>query len=94
MLDDLHTEFSRTPRVKAAMRRFFERSFGTNDLAAIVFTGRSNGSQDFTNNPRLLMAAVDKFMGRKLPSATINKIEGVRVEPGDGRARASATTRT
>jgi hypothetical protein len=58
VLDDVHTEFTRTPRVKAAMRRFFERSFGTNDLAAIVFTGRSNGSQDFTNNPRLLMAAV------------------------------------
>jgi len=84
VLDDLHTEFSRTPRVKAAMRRFFERSFGTNDLAAIVFTGRSNGSQDFTNNPRLLMAAVDKFLGRKLPSATINKIEGVRVDPQSG----------
>src|SRR5690348_8298757 len=55
VLDDVHTEFSRTPRVKAAMRRFLERSFGTNDLAAIVFTGRSNGSQDFTNNPRLLL---------------------------------------
>src|SRR5689334_15847769 len=84
VLDDLHTDFTRTPRVKAAMRRFFERSFGTNDLAAIVFTGRSNGSQDFTNNPRLLMAAVDKFIGRKLPSATINKIEGVRVSPDTG----------
>jgi VWFA-related protein len=84
VLDDVHTEFSRTPRVKAAMRRFFERSFGTNDLAAIVFTGRSNGSQDFTNNPRLLMAAVDKFIGRKLPSATINKIDGVRVNPETG----------
>src|SRR5690349_17051816 len=84
VLDDVHTEFSRTPRVKAAMRRFLERSFGTNDLAAIVFTGRSNGSQDFTNNPRLLLAAVDKFIGRKLPSATINKIEGVRVNPESG----------
>src|SRR6187431_37206 len=68
VLDDLHTEFTRTPRVKAAMRRFFERSFGTNDMAAVVFTGRSSGSQDFTNNPRLLMSAVDKFVGRKLPS--------------------------
>ena len=84
VLDDLHTDFTRTPRVKAAMRRFFERSFGTNDLAAIVFTGRSNGSQDFTNNPRLLMAAVDRFVGRKLRSATIEKLEGVRVNPGTG----------
>jgi VWFA-related protein len=84
VLDDLHTAFDKTPRVKAAMRRFFERSFGTNDLAAIVFTGRSNGSQDFTNNPRLLMAAVDRFVGRKLRSATIEKLEGVRVNPETG----------
>ena len=84
VLDDLHTDFTRTPRVKAAMRRFFERSFGTNDMAAIVFTGRSNGSQDFTNNPRLLMAAVDRFVGRKLRSATLEKIEGVRVNPQTG----------
>jgi VWFA-related protein len=84
VLDDVHTNFTNTPRVKAAMRRFFERSFGTNDLAAIVFTGRSSGSQDFTNNPRLLMAAVDRFVGRKLASATINKIEGVRVNPESG----------
>jgi VWFA-related protein len=84
VLDDLHTDFTRTPRVKAAMRRFFERSFGTNDLAAIVFTGRSNGSQDFTNNPRLLMAAVDRFVGRKLRSATIERLEGIRVNPGTG----------
>jgi VWFA-related protein len=84
VLDDLHTEFTRTPRVKAAMRRFFERSFGVNDLAAIVFTGRSQGSQDFTNNPRLLMAAVDRFVGRKLQSATIEKLQGVRVNPESG----------
>jgi VWFA-related protein len=84
VLDDLHTDFTRTPRVKTAMRRFIERNFGTNDLAAIVFTGRSNGSQDFTNNPRLLMAAVDKFVGRKLRSATIERLEGIRVNPGTG----------
>jgi len=84
VLDDLHTDFTRTPRVKAAMRRFFERSFGTNDLAAIVFTGRSSGSQDFTNNPRLLMSAVDKFVGRKLRSATIERLDNVRVNPATG----------
>jgi VWFA-related protein len=84
VLDDLHTDLTRTPRVKAAMRRFFERSFGTNDLAAVVFTGRSDGSQDFTNNPRLLLAAVDKFQGRKLRSATIERLEGTRVNPETG----------
>ena len=87
VLDDLHTEFTRTPRVKAAMRRFFERSFGTNDMAAVVFTGRSNGSQDFTNNPRLLMSAVDKFVGRKLQSATIERLQNIRTDPATGGLR-------
>ena len=54
----------------------YERYVGANDLAAVVHTGGvSNGNQDFTNNQRLLLQAVDKFMGRKLRSSTLNKID-------------------
>lgn len=84
LLDDLHTDLTRTPRVKAAARRFIENNFGTNDMAAVVFTGRSGDSQDFTSNPRLLTAAIDRFNGRKLRSATLNRIEGARVGPSGG----------
>ena len=77
VLDDLHTTFSNTARVKAALRQFMERYFGTNDLAAVVFTsGRSQDAQDFTGNRRLLMAAVNKFSGRNLPSATGERFAG------------------
>jgi VWFA-related protein len=77
VLDDLHTTFSNTPRVKAALRQFIERTFGTNDLAAVVYTsGRGQDGQDFTNNPRLLLASIDKFIGRNLPSATLERIAG------------------
>ena len=55
VLDDLHTDVTRSPRVKAAATRFIESNFGTNDLAAVVFTGRAGDGQDFTNNPRLLV---------------------------------------
>jgi VWFA-related protein len=85
VLDDTHTDFTRTPRVKAAARRFIEQNFGTNDLAAVVYTGRSDASQDFTNNPRLLIAAIEKFSGRKLRSATIQRIEGARPNPETGQ---------
>jgi VWFA-related protein len=44
VLDDVHTDFTRTPRVKTSMRRFLEQNFGANDLAAVVFTGRSEAS--------------------------------------------------
>jgi len=84
VLDDVHTDFTRTPRVKAAATRFIQTNFGTNDLAAVVFTGRAGDGQDFTNNPRLLVAAINKFNGRKLRSGTLNRIEGARVNPATG----------
>jgi VWFA-related protein len=84
VLDDLHTDPTRAPRVKTAARRFIEQNFGTNDLAAVVYTGRADASQDFTNNPRLLLQAIDKFNGRKLRSATIQRIEGARTNPDTG----------
>ena len=81
VLDDVHTDFTRTPRVVAAARRFIEENFGTNDLAAVVFTGRGEDAQDFTNDQRLLIRAIEKFNGRKLQSATLNRIQGARVDP-------------
>jgi VWFA-related protein len=84
VLDDVHTDLTRTPRVKAAATRFIETNFGTNDLAAVVYTGRAGDGQDFTNNPRLLINSINKFNGRKLRSGTLNRIEGARVNPGTG----------
>jgi VWFA-related protein len=85
VLDDYHTDPTRAPRVRAAARRFIEQSFGVNDLAAVVYTsGRANDSQEFTNNPRRLIAAIDKFTGRKFRSATVQQLENIRVDPATG----------
>jgi VWFA-related protein len=74
VIDDLHTRFGRSIRVKTAAKQFIERHLGANDLMAIVHTaGANDASQEFTSNKRLLLAAVDKTQGRKLDSATINK---------------------
>jgi VWFA-related protein len=74
VIDDLHTRFGRTQRVKAVAKQFIERRLGANDLMAIVHTaGATSSGQEFTSNKRLLLAAVDKTQGRKLDSATINK---------------------
>ena len=74
VVDDLHTRFGRSQRVKVAAKQFIERRLGANDLMAIVHTaGPSGANQEFTNNKRLLLAAVDKTQGRKLDSATANK---------------------
>jgi VWFA-related protein len=67
VLDDLHTNFTNTPRVKRFLREFIEQRFGANDLAAVVYTsGRATAGQEFTNNRRLLLDAIDRFAGRRL----------------------------
>ncbi len=74
VIDDLHTRFGRTNRVKTAAHQFIETRLGANDLMAVVHTaGATDASQEFTSNKRLLLAAVDKTQGRKLDSATANK---------------------
>jgi VWFA-related protein len=74
VIDDLHTRFGRSQRVKAAAKQFIERRLGANDLMAVVHTaGSSEYNQEFTSNKKLLLAAVDKTQGRKLDSATANK---------------------
>jgi VWFA-related protein len=72
ILDDLHVAPLRSPRVKIAARQFIERNLGANDLMAVIFTGgRSQNAQEFTSNKRLLLAAVDRFLGQKLESSTL-----------------------
>jgi VWFA-related protein len=87
VLDDLHTHFSRTPRVKAAVRQFIERHIGVNDIAAIVQTGGSTkGVQEFTSSRSRLLRAADTFIGQKLRSATLTKIDDLNRNSGLGDA--------
>ena len=76
VLDDVHTAPLRSQRVKMAARQFIERNMGANDVAAIVHTsGKTQAAQEFTTTKRLLLNAVDQFMGEKLRSSTMNRID-------------------
>jgi len=76
ILDDLHTDALRSQRAKNAARQFIQQRLGANDLMAIVTVGgRSDTTQEFTSNKRLLLSAVDRFVGRKLQSATVQRNE-------------------
>ena len=100
VIDDLHTRFGRSARVKSAARQFIERSLGANDLMAVVHTsGPTDASQDFTSNKRLLLAAADRTIGRKLDTTTVARTRefdrtrdfrspGDRVNDPDDRERA------
>ena len=75
LLDDLHTAVTRGRLVKDTARRFVERYLGPDDLAAVVYTsGRTNAGQELTSSRTLLLAAIDRFVGRKLPSVGAEKL--------------------
>jgi VWFA-related protein len=101
VLDDLHTSSLRSQLVRDAAKRFVQQYVGTNDLAAVVYTsGREDAAQELTGNRRLLLAAVDKFLGQKLPSATAEKlavhlrdVDRTRSESSDGSNSQSQSTR-
>ena len=76
VLDDQHTHPLRAARTKAAAKQFVLKYMGANDTAAVVFTsGRSDAAQEFTNSQKRLLAAVDKFAGRKLRSSTLERLD-------------------
>ena len=83
VLDDLQTSPLRTHQARNAARRFIETRLGANDLAAVVTVrGGSQASQGFTDNRRLLIDAVDHFIGQKLQSETLMRLGGFEASGG------------
>ena len=81
VLDSAHTLPQNTNLMRTAARKFITDKVGSNDLVAVVSArgamGGEDAGQEFTNNKRLLLAAVDKFRGTQPRSATLNKIDDV-----------------
>jgi VWFA-related protein len=76
VLDDLNVAPLRTGIVRRHARDFIERHFGPHDLAAVVVTsGRKDAAQEFTNDPALLLRAIDHFFGQRLQSAEMQRID-------------------
>jgi VWFA-related protein len=76
VLDDLNVAPLRTAIVRRHARDFVERHFGPRDLAAVVVTsGRKDAAQEFTNDPALLLRAIDNFFGQRLQSAEMERID-------------------
>lgn len=76
LLDDLHTARPRSEHVRAAARLFVEQHVEPGDLAAVVHVAAGSAvSQTFTTDRRLLLASIDRFAGRKLPSETLSRID-------------------
>jgi VWFA-related protein len=67
VLDDLHIEPRHAEAAKTIARAFIERHLAPHDIVAILSTSRDGQSNaDFTTDHGSLIAAVDRFTGRKL----------------------------
>jgi VWFA-related protein len=76
VMDDLNVAPLRSKVVVQAARQFIERYFGPGDIAAITYTsGRTDAGQEFTSDRALLLAAIDRFQGRKLRPSVIEKAD-------------------
>jgi VWFA-related protein len=76
VLDDYHVAPLRSQNVRNLARRFVLEKLGPDDQAAVVVTsGLTRASQDFTQNRRLLVEAIDNFVGQKLPSSAVERNE-------------------
>jgi VWFA-related protein len=79
VLDSAHTLPQNTNLMRLAAKKFINDKLGSNDLMAVVSARGAAGGEDygqeFTNNRRLLNAAVEKFRGTQPRSATLNKID-------------------
>jgi len=76
VLDDADISSMRTLQTRKAAREFVEKYFGANDTAAVVYTsGRTDAGQEFTSDPQLLLAAIDKFVGKRLRSPLLEYID-------------------
>src|SRR5260221_10444020 len=76
LLDDLDVSPLRTNQVRKAAHEFIEQHFGPHDIAAVVCTsGRKESAQEFTSDPALLLAAIDNFVGQRLQSAEVERID-------------------
>jgi VWFA-related protein len=76
ILDDLDVAAMRSAHVKRSAKEFVDKYMGANDIAAVIHTsGRTDASQEFTSNKQLIHAAIDKFIGRRMRSLTIERLD-------------------
>jgi VWFA-related protein len=82
LLDNRHTAALRSALVKKAAHEFVDKYLGANDVAAVIHTsGATDASQEFTSDPRLLHASIDRFIGQKLRSRTLERLDEYNRNP-------------
>jgi VWFA-related protein len=83
LLDAFHVDPSRSTVVRKLARQFIETEMGPNDMAAVVQLGPTTLNQPFTSDKALLIASIEKFIGRKPETATSSIMRDALLRPQD-----------
>ncbi len=91
VLDGLHVSPASIVAVQRSARQFVEENVGPADLAAVLSPGAVEAAtQDFTSDKARLVAAIDRFSGTKLRSATLELEEERQVAGTEPACRCTA----
>ncbi|HEX8178553.1 MAG TPA: VWA domain-containing protein, partial [Pyrinomonadaceae bacterium] len=82
VVDDLGLSFESLARVRAAMRRYVDEQMQPNDLVAIMRTSAGMGAlQQFTNDKRILYAAIEHIRWYPLGRGGISPFGPIQPDP-------------
>ena len=82
IVDDLSLSWESVYYTKRALKEFVENDVGSGDLVAILRTGTGVGAlQQFTNDKRILLAAIDKLKYNPLGLGDISALAGIGPNP-------------
>jgi VWFA-related protein len=85
VLDGLHVSPAGIPAVRRAARQFVEQNMGPADLTAVLSPGAVEAAtQGFTSDRARLVAAIERFSGTKLRSATLELEDEREAAAGTG----------
>jgi VWFA-related protein len=74
VLDDCHISPRWTNDVRTFLRAFIERSIAADDLVGIATTGKDAAYENFTNDKRRLIAAVNRMVGQSKGSPALSAL--------------------
>jgi VWFA-related protein len=77
VLDDLHVAAAHSPRIRTTLVEFLDTALGPEDRAGVVTS--SGAAVDLTGDKAVLRAAVERFTGKGLRPATIEKLQDPRL---------------
>jgi VWFA-related protein len=81
VLDGFHVDATRSTVVRKLAKQFVDNNLGAKDVAAVVEFGALAYNQPFTSDRALLSAAIEKFVGRKAQSASVNIANDALLKP-------------